>query len=145
MVTGTSLACRSPWMSTLVEPRIRGVSMVVESRTAPSRGRRTRHHPDRPMPAAAGVDAVPATGAGERVDERPVGRGRSPPTFAAQHLGSTCWPSSVSERRGRDQPRAATRRGGRWSPAFMRRAAWSSAPVAAGAERHSAHEPRAMA
>ena len=49
----------------------------------------------------SGVDAVPATGAGERVDERPVGRGRSPATFAAQHLGSTCWPSSVSQRRGR--------------------------------------------
>ena len=44
----------------------------------------------------SGVDAVPATGAGERVDERPVARGRSPPTFAAQHLGSTCWLSSVS-------------------------------------------------
>ena len=25
----------------------------------------------------------------------------SPATFAAQHLGSTCWPSSVSQRRGR--------------------------------------------
>ena len=25
---------------------------VVDSRTAPSWGRRTRHHPDRPMPAA---------------------------------------------------------------------------------------------
>ena len=61
----------------------------------------------------SGVDAVPATGAGERVDERPVGRGRSPATFAAQHLGSTCWPSSVSQRRGRDQPRTAARRGGR--------------------------------
>ena len=36
----------------------------------------------------SGVDAVPATGAGERVDERPVGRGRSPTTFAAHHLGS---------------------------------------------------------
>ena len=82
-----------------------------------------------------GVDAGPATGAGERVDERPVGRGRSPATFAAQHLGSTCWPSSVSQRRGRDQPRAAARRGARWSPAFMRRAAWSSA-------RHPARRQR---
>ena len=35
----------------------------------------------------SGVDAVPATGAGERVDERPVGRGRSPATFAAQAPG----------------------------------------------------------
>ncbi len=51
---------------------------------------------------------MPATGASERVDERPVGRGRSPATFAAQHLGSTCWPSSVSERRGRDQPKGCS-------------------------------------
>ena len=37
-----------------------------------------------------------STGAGEG-----SGRGRSPTTFAAQYLGSTCWPSSVSQRRGR--------------------------------------------
>ena len=116
--------------------------VVVDSRTAPSWGRRTRHHPEiARCLRRSGVDAVPATGAGERVDERPVGRGRSPATFAAQHLGSTCWPSSVAERRGRDQPRAAARRGGRWSPAFMRRAAWSFRP--GGCLRRAPQRPRA--
>ena len=33
-------------------PAGRPAGMVVDSRTAPSWGRRTRHHPDRPMPAA---------------------------------------------------------------------------------------------
>ena len=36
----------------------------------------------------SGVDAVPATGAGERVDERPVGRGRSA-RRARKHAAAT--------------------------------------------------------
>ena len=87
---------------------------MADSRAAPSWGRRTRHHPDRPD-ACGGLEWTPCQrpARANGVDERPVGRGRSLATFAAQHLGSTCWPSSVSQRRGRDQPRAAARRGGR--------------------------------
>ena len=47
------------WTFAAVGPlkrRVRGLAgvqvCVVDSRTAPSWGRRTRHHPDRPMPAA---------------------------------------------------------------------------------------------
>ena len=71
------------WTFAAVGPlkrRVRGLAgvqvCVVDSRTAPSWGRRTRHHPEiARCLRRSGVDAVPAIGAGERVDERPGGRG----------------------------------------------------------------------
>ena len=70
------------------------------------RGPQPRHPSSPPSPwspgAWGGLEWTPYQRAIGRVDEGPVGGGRSSATLAAEHLGSTWWPSSVSQPGGVD-------------------------------------------